>query len=509
VFNLPAFPDVYNTRHITCVSCKEKFTVTEGHEAKNPDDSEWRVRPNIPSTVTLHYEYNRQQRSVTPTSHQTPLPPENRINARQPFTFTPYPINCPRCGVDNRNWLSLFQTDNLSSWQRWQQRFPSVRLASHVTWSFVALALVMVFLMDVHPGKAAILLATIPAAVFGVIWELTREWNELRENKHARKVIPKAKNKEAELWLRGGILIFLFTIVFPVIFFSLTPASFRLFLEFTEDSPESEVETAVTAVTDNMNQQIEATQEEFANIAGEMQKLIDDLPSDDIPRFEAEADELSNKLANTVATSVMTLEQLQAENDAAIQARRTEELAAVTKARNRAIDGLQDGLVASLGFLALWGVVVGTPTLVAVLIGMAAVKQFVNRVDQQLPPPVYFSVANMTRLVTWEARQALEIGNQHFDIQWMSVDRNDAGGLDLVGLFRDPPEFDMHGQVRSPLVRAQRHTIHTDKWGRVSEAIIEDVTVPIPAGAPAGAFQMATQSQHDAPANVRIRLPER
>jgi hypothetical protein len=139
---------------------------------------------------------------------------------------------------------------------------------------------------------------------------------------------------------------------------------------------------------------------------------------------------------------------------------------------------------------------------------MAAVKQFVNRVDRELPPPVFYSVANMTRLVAWEARQALEVGDQHFSIQWMSVDRNEQGGVDLVGLFRDLPEFDMYGQVRNPMVRAQRHTIHTDKWCRVINAGIEDVMVPIPAGAPAGAMPLVNEGQHDAPAKVRIRLPQ-
>ncbi|WP_420641166.1 hypothetical protein [Candidatus Leptofilum sp.] len=458
----------------------------------------------MPNTVNLYYEPQRQQRPVVPTPRQAQQLP-GRINEQQPFEFTPYAVNCPRCGADNRNWLALLQTNN----QGMQQRFPVVRLANYVLWSFVALALTLIFFMDIHLGKAAVLLVAIPAAIFGTIWELTREWSGLRENQHVKKVLPKRRSKETELWIRGGILIFLFTIVFPIIFFSLAPTSFRIFLELAQDSPESEVDEAATAVSLSVNQQIDATQDEFADIAGQMQDLLDELPSEDLPSVEAEIDTLSDRLADTVVASETALEQIQAESETAIQVRRTAELDAITEARKNAIEGLKGDLVANLGFLTVWGVSVGIPTLVAVFIGMAAVKQFVGQVDRELPPPVFHSVANMTRLVTWEARQALEVGNQHFDIQWMSVNRNDSGGLDLVGLFRDPPEFNTFGQAIGNQVRAQKHTIHTDMWCRVKEAKIEDVMVPVPAGAPAGIMHMPVAAQHDAPANVRIRLPER
>lgn len=509
MFNLPDFPDVYTTRHITCVSCKEKFAVTEGHQAPNPNDSVWRMRPNVPNTINLYYEDRRQQRPVVPTSRQTPLPPEGLIGTQQPFSFTPQAINCPRCGADNRNWLALTRSGNLPQHILWQQRFSGVFSAFYVGAAFVVLAIVLIFLLEIHLGKAAIMLVFIPAAILGIIWEITREWDALRENRHVRHILPKTKNKEKELWLRGFALVGIFTVVLPVLFFSLTPTAFRTLRELIEDNPENEVNVAATAVSQVLNQQIDATEEEFAAIADEMQELINSLPKEDLPQIEAELEALSNKLANSVDVSAISMEQLQAENAAAIEARRNEEMAAVTNARKRVINGLADGLVADMKFLVLWGLVVGIPSFVTVFISMAALKRFVGRVDRDLPPLIFYSVANMTRLVTWEARQALEVGEQHFKIQWTSVERNEQGGIDLVGLFRDPPEFDIFGQVRSPMVRAQRHIIHTDKWCRVVNASITDVMVPIPAGAPAGVMQLVSESQHDAPANVRIRLPER
>ena len=467
MFDLPDFPDVLTTRHIHCVSCKEQFAVTEGRGGS------WAVRANESQAVNLHYDPNRERRPAAPSSRQIQQPMNGRLTLPRSYEL----VNCPRCGADNRNWLALLQVNH----QGMRQRFPIVRLANYVLVSFVALALTLIFMMDIHLGKAAILLVMIPAAIFGTLLELTREWNALRENQHEKRVVPKTRSKETELWIRGGILVFLFTIVFPLIFFSLAPTSFRLFLEIAQDSPEAEVDEAATAVSLSVNQQIDATQEEFADIAGQMQGLLDDLPSEDLPSIEAEIDKLSDRLANTVVASQSALEHIQIESETAIQSRRTEELATLTKARKNAIEGLKDGLVANLGFLRVWGVTVGIPTLVAVFMGMAAVKQFVGQVDRELPAPVFHSVAGMTRLVAWEARQALEVKGKYFhNIQWMSVDRNGQGGLDLVGLFRERPNIDIFGQPIGTMVRAQKHTIHTDKWCRVTSAKIEDVEVTIP-----------------------------
>ena len=311
----------------------------------------------------------------------------------------------------------------------------------------------------------------------------------------------------------GLILVFLFTIAFPLLFFSLVPATFRIFLEFAEDSAEEQVSEATNMVSLGVNEQTETIQNKYTTLAVEIQNLIDDLPSENLPQLEAEIETLSNKLADTYMLSETTLEQLQAETALLIQSRRSEELAKVTKARNQAISGLADGIVADLSFLALWGVIIGPTTLITVLIAMSSVKSFVHRTDRELPPPISHNVAGMTRLVAWEAKQALEAkqtfivdndGNTRH-IQWMSVNRNENGGIDLIGLFRDLPEFDMYGRPSSQTVRAQRHTIKTDLWGRVVKAEITDVMVPLPAGAPY--YVPPTEKKRIAHDALHIRRP--
>lgn len=115
VFDLPSYPSVFTTRHINCVSCKEKIAITEGR------DGQWFVRAGTPQTVNLHYEARRQQRSVVPTSRQIQQPVDGRITPPQSYEL----INCPRCGADNRNWLALKVAGDAPWWRIWQQRFPA------------------------------------------------------------------------------------------------------------------------------------------------------------------------------------------------------------------------------------------------------------------------------------------------------------------------------------------------------------------------------------------------
>ena len=103
------------------------------------------------------------------------------------------------------------------------------------------------------------------------------------------------------------------------------------------------------------------------------------------------------------------------------------------------------------------------------------------RANRQLPHPIYANAANMVRVTLWEVRRALEI-KVYFDrIQWMMTQRNEAGGIDLEGLFRDPPEFLPNGRLDN-MVRVQKYLISTDRWCRITSARIVDTTGLRPAG---------------------------
>ena len=514
MFDLPDYPDVYTTRHITCVSCKEKFAVTEGRQALKPEDREWRVRPNLPGTVHLHYEPQRQQRQVVPNPRQIQQQPENRIGTQRPSVFTPYGINCPRCGADNRNWLALKQAEgsnsSLSFLRTWQQRFPSAFKAVFISVLFAFLALALPWIIEISWAQAIILATFTPLVTVLLINSITSNWDSFREDLHVSKILPKSRRLEPRLWIQYVGFMLIASFILPVLVFSGGPVALQAIVEFIDATPEEEVEGAANSITKDFNERVNEAEDEMNAFGNEMQDTFENLPTNDLTQAEKEIEELSDDLADTAVVATEEISNFGDDSIERLENNLNTQITALQDVRKNAGTRFTDEVMGSIRYLAMWMFIIGLSSLSTIMIMMPAMKGFAARVDKDLPPPVFYSVANMTRLVTWEARQALEIGGNHyFDLQWMSVNRNEKGGLNLVGLFRDPPQFDMYGQVKSNLVRAQKHTIHTDKWCRVQDAKIEDVQVPIPAGAPAGVMQLPVQSQHDAPANVRIRLPER
>ena len=507
LIDLPDFPNVYNTRHLTCVSCKEKFAISEG------GNGEWRVRPNMPNTVNLHYEPNRRQRPVVPTPRQIQYPLEGPIGQEQPFDFTPHAINCPRCGADNRNWLSLKQVESnnslLALWRIWEQRFPKVRLALIISILLAAVALLLPTQFEVSWPKAIFLAVMTPIFSLLLIAELSDKWEELREDTHRAKVLPKSRRLEPELWLRSFVWLVLAAVVTPLVIFSGFPAAFQAIVEFIDDPPEAEVESTASEIEADFNARLNDTVDNLVEFGQEMGQTIDNFSDGNLPELEIQKERLADELENTAVSAAEEVNIAGQQTITQIDKQLETELAALQTTRNQERNRFIEEIMADVRYLAVWGALVGLSLFATIMMVLPDVKKFAQRVDANLPPPVFYSVANMTRLVTWEARHALEVGNQHFDIQWMSVNRNKKGGLDLVGLFRDPPHFDAYSQVVGTEVRAQKHTIHTDLWCRVAEAKIEDLMVPIPAGAPAGVMHLPAQAQHDAPTNVRIRLPER
>ncbi len=507
MFNLPDFPDVYTTRNITCVSCNENFVVTEGHQA------EWRVSANAPNTVNLHYEDNRQQRTVLPAPTRPPSNPEQRIGTGRPIDFTPYPINCPRCGADNRNWLLLQRENELRFFQQWrqrQQRFPTVFPTLLVAAMFALIPLGLRTILDLSRLQAVVLAISIVVAPALFINDIAPKWRELREDIYAAEIFPKSRRFEVKLWLRGLAWLLMAALVLPIIFYKVGPAVVQKIVEIVDTSPEDEVQTVGSDITVNFNAKVDQSINELNDFAEGMGIAINNLPTNDLPQLEQEMESLSDKLDSTATLAAEEISGVGQESITRLQKELENELAAIKQARAGAANRLKTDVVADVRYLGLWFLLVGIPLTVSMMAIIPAMKTFTASINRDFPPPVYYSVANMTRLVSWEARQALEVRNNHyFEIQWMSVNRNEEGGITLSGLFRDPPEFDASGRATGEFVRAQRHTVVTDKWGRIRDVKIEDVRVPIPAGAPAGRFTLVQQIPHDAPSNVRIRLPER
>ncbi len=501
MFNLPDYPDVYTTRHITCVSCKEKFAVTEGHPIGKPQDRRWRVLSHETSRIDLRQEDNRQKRPVVPQPLQIPAEVESSTQPeflqQPPAEFTPYAVHCPRCGADNRNWLSLQNKGNKRFWQKYYSRFPQVIYPLILVGVFIIAAL----RTSLPLLQQFFLIIGIPLAIWGLVAELTSRWNKLREGQHIARVKPDAPNEERALWIRGFAWVFHASVLIPLVIFVLAPRSVQYAIELVEPEPEETVVEAATAVGEMVNQDLDATASNLKAISEEMDDLLANMPTDASPQFEREVATFSEKLSSIVTAALNELNLIRQESPGIIEGRRDQELGKISEARADALEQLTEEVMADIRFLIIWAVLVGLPTFISVFFVMAGIKSYIKKIDGQLPPPIFHSVAGMTRIVSWEAKQALEIEGTMHHIQWVDVKRNEEGGITLIGLHRELPSFDATGQAYGEMVRAQKHVIKTDMWGRIIKATIYDTRVPRPAGGPE--FVMALPLPHDAPVHVR------
>ncbi|MCA9978664.1 MAG: hypothetical protein KC413_23050, partial [Anaerolineales bacterium] len=105
MLNLPEPPRTRISRQLTCVSCQEQFTIAEDTPVCHESPSEnWHMPADMYPDVQMRYEPDRSQRPVTP---ETLAIPNQNANNYQSWDNNLHPINCPRCGADNRNWLHI------------------------------------------------------------------------------------------------------------------------------------------------------------------------------------------------------------------------------------------------------------------------------------------------------------------------------------------------------------------------------------------------------------------
>jgi len=91
-------------------------------------------------------------------------------------------------------------------------------------------------------------------------------------------------------------------------------------------------------------------------------------------------------------------------------------------------------------------------------------------------------------------------------IQWMSVNRNNHGGINLTGLFRDIPVLDTDGNPVGDTVRAQKYHVETDIWCSILQIDISDEIVPLTAGGPGIAPINVLDSYYDAFDSIELQF---
>ncbi len=144
-------------------------------------------------------------------------------------------------------------------------------------------------------------------------------------------------------------------------------------------------------------------------------------------------------------------------------------------------ENAQAEITEDLEFLAEWFYLGSLTSLISSIFAILGVNAVLAGANIHLPRPIYANTANMVRVTLGETRRTLEI-NQFFNrIQWTLTRRNEAGGINMEGYFRDPPEFLPNGQLDEE-VRVQKYTIRTDRWCVITNAEITNSKEPRPAG---------------------------
>lgn len=501
MFNLPPLPKVYNTRHLTCVACKEKFVISEGTERKRQEI------PSVALSIRVRYDDNRQQLPVFPSprsSHQ----PQSSFFQPNPL-FQEEEINCPRCGTDNRNWLYLINYPNrqllgsslLGSLEIWLQRMRGIFILA-VMFIVIFVLMVLSAAIEILPKAQAFSLTFIAVfAIYGVFWDLTYKWKKYREDKLLYDHKLTKQNPSSTVLRRGIFLIVFFSFFVPLFFVSLLPRGFDFVTTIVHEAPEETVTKTISNIGQLSNERLEESRESLLTIREEMQSLLTRVPTQVSPQFEQELDAFSQELDAVVTEANNVLDQSMSDGLASLEARREEEMATIASATEVSMTDFRENFLAELRLLVVWGSLLGVATLITVIVAYSNLADFIKRINAQLPLPIFHSVAGMTRLVIWEAKKALELEGNMQHIQWVKVERNTAGGINLTGLHRDPPSFNAQGQAFGETVRAQKYVIQTDMWGRIVKASIYDTRVPRPAGGPG--FVTITSVPHDAPLHLR------
>jgi hypothetical protein len=478
---LPHTPVTFTTRQLTCVSCQERFAIAEdlimtnqspawnGQLNSEPEtirvgngandatarptpglSAKWRLPNDKTEAIALREQEVWMQRSVTPQKRAEPLhTPEYAYSyERTDDNF----LNCPRCGADNRNWAQLRAQP--ASWRLWLNRFPLagwgviVALAIAVTTTYVILA------WDLrlwHSGL--LLLAILVAGTWPCLW-LTGAWEKLRRASNLETVRPNSHfQTEMLLWSKGLLYVLLVALVIPLFLFEAGPRFFDYGLARL-----AAIESVTATIAETTAAPAEADTTDTESEPSEAATTV--LPPYDTPHIY---------LLQQLLLRYPWLADLLVEAQPEVTPPPAEPAPPSGPFVSRLGIGLR--------YLTLWAATVGLAALFAVTVSLTAAGQFAARVNGQLPVPIFNSVAYMSRVVMWEAKRALKINGDLSQIQWMRVDRNNEGGIDLIGLHRDQTDL-ANDNFPSNTVRAQRYTIHSDIWGRIIYTEVRDVMVP-------------------------------
>lgn len=554
-FNPPALPDISSaTRQITCIRCEQVFVVADDAAGTNPEqlqqanialffEVDRAVQPvSSPPTASL-----RKHPQIAPTSSTLVLeqPPSSQTDNQNDNTHTSQSyINCPRCGADNRNWVKMLQGERakdpfFSDMRRKidgrilfgllvsglasisylaTEMATELTLPNKILLTFIATLITTVIITFSTLKAEEIFASEDPFIMGGVIaplaafagflallvrnpdnlWtqavlfslffyvggvlpsiSLSHEWIKVLKNHRLRTHLPPAILKttpiQNPLARTALTLVLVLAVVVPLLIYYGFPLLVSVLFGPLDNDLRPNADPKITALQTELDEWLSdaATAEEIRTVLTTLNDALDDALNGSVSGAEL-------GLAIAYLETAVSQDAL-AESD-------------IKNSLDDYLDGLNDiaSNTTSHRFVLIWILAVGTITSFSSFIAYGAIHTMAKEADRQLPRPIYHSIADMTRIVAWEARIALEIARVD-TIQWTQAARNPLGGITLRGIDRDTPLYNADGSIRTEYVRAQRYIIESDKWGRIISARLGDTTAPIALRTPA--FVVANPSQ--------------
>lgn len=354
-------------------------------------------------------------------------------------------------------------------------------LATAVTAVFTAvIAFVFVLLrapnsgwqLAVPLGFTALVAGVLPAAAITSNWQ-----KNLRQTREHRALPTRFHSAKRSQTLTGLTFLLLFTTFVPIVLYVVFPALFALMFEPPDKSPIFSVKSSIVEVQEKLEQwQLQEDAPDAANQSAihlqeivqqaEQKLLTNDEQLRELRKLIAQLEnnkDIPPGLVSEIRENIDGLKQTETELKSFVDAQRKPDLLLPPDV--------------SWQFYFLWLLFVGFNTVLSTLAGASVSTAFVNRVNAQLPPPIFHSVAAMTRVVVWEAKRALEVRGVIMDyVQWTAVQRNELGGITLTGLHRDQPGLQAPDAAIGQRVPAQLYTIKSNRWAAIVEANLFSTT---------------------------------
>ena len=428
------------------------------------------------------------------------------------YYFDPHPVQWVLMGAGIVTLLALIPILFLPAsfvvgLQQWRQRFGMAVYGLLITAVLVIMA--AYFHYDSEAEKVGpIITMFVVIALAGIVPTITMlsAWPRLRIFKASRGIVPPKSFFDFSPALRSWFAYTgLFLIILPLFLYVAVPGGFHLVTELLKPDEEpapttlaERVNKVRTGLEDILVQAPPGSTEMVEEAIADLLVFIEDVPlsidalnnltldqkadivlawthdlaknaspEDRQPILDAIAD-----LETFVETSGVVVAVPAAEPAPAAKTETTEDAEAEK-------DKLLPWMSVDKKFFNTWFKYVLASSIAALVFSLVAVNGFVRRIGFQLPRPIFHSLANMTRVVVWEAGTSLEIGDEVHLVQWTGIQRNEKGGINLVGLYRDAVPAYQTDDSPTARVRAQRYEISSDMWGRIESANVTAVRVPI------------------------------